>query len=79
MEGIRRALVLGIVLIAGAANEHAPSVGQQVTFLPGPSDDDDRYPHTGRLQYKPPSVIDTRGIILGNRISHHIGEYDIWL
>ena len=29
MEGIRRALVLGLVLIAGTAIEHAPSVGLQ--------------------------------------------------
>ena len=29
VEGIRRALVLGLVLIAGTANEQAPSIGPQ--------------------------------------------------
>ena len=34
MEGIRRALVLGLVLIAGTAIEQAPFVGPQVINLP---------------------------------------------
>ena len=35
MEGIRRALVLGLVLIAGPAIEQAPSVGPRMDKLSG--------------------------------------------
>ena len=35
MEGIRRALVLGLVLIAGTAIEQAPSVGALVYVFVG--------------------------------------------
>ena len=33
MEGIRRAIVLGLVLIAGPAIEHASSVGGLITYI----------------------------------------------
>ena len=33
MEGIRRTLVLGLVLIAGTTIEQAPSVGTPIFFL----------------------------------------------
>ena len=33
VEGIRRALVLGLVLIAGTAIEQAPSVGPPLSFF----------------------------------------------
>ena len=33
VEGIRRALVLGLVLIAGTAIEHAPSIGPRLLLL----------------------------------------------
>ena len=34
VEGIRRALVLGLVLIAGTAIEQAPSVGHIAVYMP---------------------------------------------
>ena len=44
VEGIRRALVLGLVLIAGTAIEQAPSVGpnQRISTTPSPQETDER-------------------------------------
>ena len=48
---------------------------RRLTSFPGPSDDDDGHPNTGRLQCTPLGVV----LKLDRHERHPSGEYDIWL
>ena len=56
---------------------HTPGMllRRRLPSFPGPSDDDDGHPNTGRLQCTPLGVV----LKLDRYERHPIGEYDIWL